>query len=135
RARQMRDQVGVGRPQHQECLAGGELDARAFLDAEQIVGAQLAADEQLLARPQHLQVAAPLAIDKNYGVVFFEVRVQGDSTLARIARAGNTPRPGVTPAPTVKAALRCRARPLNTGQPCQRPGFALSEGLRAASGY
>src|SRR5208282_682699 len=88
----MRDQVGVSRPQHQEYLAGRELDPRTFLDAEQIVGAQLAADEQLLARPQHLQVAAPLAIDENYGVVFFQARVQGDSTLARIARAGNTRR-------------------------------------------
>src|SRR5579863_9277600 len=87
----MRDQVGISRPQHQERLAGRKLDPRSFLDAEQLVGPQLAADEQFLARPQHLHVPAPLAIDKNYGVVFFEARVQDASTLARIACAGNTP--------------------------------------------
>ena len=53
-----------------------KLDPRSFLDAEQIVGSQLAADEQLLAGPQHLQVPAALAIDKEDGVVFFEARVQ-----------------------------------------------------------
>ena len=62
------------------------------LDAEEIVGAQLAANKQLFARPQHLHVPATLAIDKNYGVIFFEARVQDASTLARIASARNTQR-------------------------------------------
>ena len=81
RARQMRDQVGVGRPQHEERLAGRELDARSFLDSEQLVGAQLAANQQLLAGAQHLHVAAALAIYKNYRIVFFEARVQGAQRL------------------------------------------------------
>ncbi len=34
---------------------------------------------------------------------------------------------GLSPAPSIKAALRCRARPRNSGQPCQRPGFARLE--------
>jgi hypothetical protein len=83
----MRYQVGVSWAEHPERLAGRELDPRSFLDAEEIVGANLTADKQFLAGAQHLKVAAALAIDKDYGVVFFEAGIQGVSTLARIARA------------------------------------------------
>src|SRR5208282_1087898 len=75
-ARQMRDQVRVCRPQHEVCFAGGKFHPRAFLDADDVVSHQLAANQQLDAEAQNLQVAAALAIDKEGGIVGFKLRIQ-----------------------------------------------------------
>ena len=71
-ARQMRNQVGVGRPQDEIILAGAEFHARTFLEAIEALGGEIAANLELLPAPQNFQIAAALAIDEEYGVVFFK---------------------------------------------------------------
>ena len=72
----MRHQVGISGAQHQIGLAGTELDLRAFGDAEQRVGKDLAADEDFAAGAQSFKITAAFAIDEQDRVVFFKCRIQ-----------------------------------------------------------
>src|SRR5205823_8543713 len=82
--RQMRDQVGVCGPQDQEVFPRGQPYPRSFLNADQLVRKDFAADGELAAAAQRLQVSAPLAIDKQNRVVFIEAGIQRGSTLRLI---------------------------------------------------
>jgi hypothetical protein len=48
-----------------------------------------------------------------------QIRATQATWQMSLRKVANAPA-GVSPAPTVNAALRCRARSLNTGLPCQR---------------
>ena len=56
-----------------------------------VVGA--GAGDEHASGAEHLQVTAAFAIDEEDGVVGFEAGIQSESTLARLARAGNTQSP------------------------------------------
>ena len=72
----MRDQVGIGRTQHQVHFVAGKFDSRAFLDPDDGVGHQLSANQQLDAGAQDFQIAATFTIDEEGGIVGFELRIQ-----------------------------------------------------------
>src|SRR5262249_24586019 len=82
-SRQMRNQVGVGRPQDDESLARAEFHARSFLESVEGLGLDFATNRDLLSAPKDFQVTAALAVDKQYGVVFFKEVIQLGSTLRR----------------------------------------------------
>ena len=80
----MRDQIGIGGTQRQVHLTAGEFDSRAFLDADDFIGHQFAADQELDAGAQDFQIAAAFSIDEQRGIIGFELRIQGGLTDRRM---------------------------------------------------